>query len=208
MYKKGKYVLVIGAVFIIVFATFNTVVGNKSESNEKRSDSPLFFIRTKRSNDVKFEKPLITRFIGKEKMNLIPFNSLNIRHRSLTEAISAISMMSEEHFDQFLRLAVNELKYKESLNNDNIVAIEKALILIRENPNEGIKSLHLLDEKTYPTISTPCVGTVGYGCIIGSIILILLSPILIPFVLLVETFWRLITVSYYGPRCHTYGCDL
>ena len=134
-----KRILILGsiiAVVILIFASFNSVVGFQSKSISSVKASPLFNTRTKRAIQDKNKDISTCDYLGKGKPDSIPLPTLEGRLTLIKHLIDRISKMNYEAFNRFIALAIKRIKHSEKGKYVNIGELLTAFYLFRTNPEE------------------------------------------------------------------------
>jgi len=133
MNKKLLLTGCIGAVVIIVLASFTTVVGFQTVKSNSVKASPLFSIRTKRAINEQ-QDTLNCDYVGKGKPTLITIPKRDNRIELIQRFIDSFSRMDNERFNRLIDFVTNRLQYKNGINDETCSEIVTLLEQLRNEP--------------------------------------------------------------------------
>jgi len=174
-------------IVLLVLGLFTNVVGYQSVKSSLPSDSLLFKVRTKRAINQVNEDTLTFNYLGKGKDTLWKFPMRDKTTEQLKKVIEVIIKMNEKVFAHFIELVIQGSRQDEYLRDINTNEIIQILHKIREQPKGIINSLISKSNVRLDPTNFNCASILFYepGCtfkLVIIIIIILLSPILIPLI--------------------------
>ena len=200
----------IGAVIIILLASFTSVVGEEqTEYLSNKIDSPLFSIRTRRATNNPNSNIATSKYVGKGKTLALPLPSITDTQSLYLKAIDKISKMDDASFKEFLVIALQKLHDSNKIKEEDLPKIEELFHVLRENPNQ-IKKYPVDDtERDQLKLWTWGCHTVGCATLEYSplfcLILIVTLPIWFPILILYNLYLQ-ITSRDYCPTMASFGC--
>ena len=177
-------------VILFILGSFTNVVGYQSVQSTALNDSPLFNVRTKRATNQQ-QNILTSQFIGMGKETLWQFPMRDNTTEQLKKIVEVISKMNEKVFAHFIELVIQGARQDESLRDINTNEIVQILHKIRTQPEGIINSLISRGNGRLDPTNYNCASILFFepGCtykLVIVIIIILLSPILIPLIQLLN----------------------
>lgn len=147
--RMNKKILLgcIGAIVIIMLASFSSVIGEQTRNSSEMKNSPLFHIRTLRNTDNSNRVAITTDYIGKGKSITLPLSTHSKAQLFFRKAIESINKIDEASFNNFLKTAVNKLRESEMVNKEDIPKLEELFHFLRKNPDE-VKNYPVVERKS------------------------------------------------------------
>ncbi len=156
-----KRVLILGsmaACILIVFASFNSVLGYISIKDPEIVDSPLFRLRTQRYTTPDNSERVVSERIGKDK-NMVLFISNRDNKSKLSQVIQMIQHMDEETSNKLIEYIERECKQELERYNLDINEIRTGITELRTNPQLKNLNFNMID--TTPTGNIFCITRTG-----------------------------------------------
>jgi len=155
----------IGAVVLIIIASFTSVVGEQSTNSSNKKCSPLFNIRILRAANKPNSKVETIDYIGKEKTITLPIPTPANNQLFIRMAIDKISTIDKASFNSLLDIVVNKLCEEGEVKGKNVNQIKAVCQLIRENT--GSLKKYLIYEKNGEQLNlwsygVPCTNDPNY----------------------------------------------
>ena len=133
--KKKILLGSIFAVVILIFLSFNNVVGYRNSNSNLVHSSPLFDIRTNRAIEQDIN-PYFNDYIGKGEENKIYFPVRANEKDLLCKYIEVISQMDKKAFNNFKTEIISHANKNEKMKEIGIHKVLLVINLIRTHPNE------------------------------------------------------------------------
>lgn len=130
--KKDKIIIgCIGAVIILILASFSSVVGFQNTKLNITPVSPLFNIRSKRAVNVENQNTLKCDYVGKGKESILSFPTMKERTRLV---IDKIRKMNSKIFEMFKIFVIKLARKDINIKNKDIGELIDELNQLREKP--------------------------------------------------------------------------
>ena len=197
----------IGAIVIIMLASFSSVIGEQTRNSSEMKDSPLFHIRTLRATDNPNGEAITTDYIGKGKSITLPLSTHSNTQLFFRKAIESINKIDEASFNNFLETAVNKLRESEMVNKEDIPKLEELFHFLRKNPDE-VKNYPVVERKS-EQLKLWTSGCQTINCYtlqdtpILCFILLVTFPIWFPILML---YYLYLNFRYSRPTVASFGC--
>jgi hypothetical protein len=172
--KKKILLGSIFAVVILIFLSFNNVVGYRNSNINLVHSSPLFDIRTNRAIEQDIN-PYFNDYIGKGEENKIYFPVRDNEKELLYKYIEVISQMDKKAFNNLKTTVISQVYKDEELRELGILNVLLAINLMRMYPDE-IKGYIQSEGEVRPQF---IIFTLIMCIILGSLFLIIWFIILI-----------------------------
>ncbi len=179
----------IGAVVILVLASFTTVIGFQSSSSRQPENSPLFDYRTKKAIKATPET-VLSNYVGRGSKFAVPLTPVNQKERIVIKFVESIIHMDDSSFDALVSDCVNHLVGDKKVKTSNIAEVISGLRSIRENPASFINQIadaSKRDETNYEVRPQQYTMTGDWvpGCLLAMILyMVFVYPILVALVLI------------------------
>jgi hypothetical protein len=135
MNKKLLLVASVSAAVLIVLASFTSVVGFQT-TRSTLVDSPLFRIRTQRATDKDVQNVVACEYVGKGKPIMISLPIRDSKTVLIQRVIDRIRKMDDATFNRLMVSAINKLRNKNMIENNDVQKITEALQYLRNNSND------------------------------------------------------------------------
>ncbi len=136
----------IGAIVVIILASFSSAIGGQTRNLSGMENSPLFHIRTLRTTDNSNGEGITTGYIGKEKSITLLLSTHSNTQLFFQKEIESLTKLDEASFNNFLETAVNKLLEAEMVDKEDIPRLKELIHFLRENPDE-LKSYPIVERK-------------------------------------------------------------
>jgi len=187
MKNPGIKIGSIGAVVLIVLASFTTIIGVAEQQTTQSStvnDSPLYHIQTQRSMQSDQKDIATTNYLGKGTSLSIILPILTNKTALLKKVVQRMKEMSDDEFEKAVSMVIKEVRDKNFLSDDKISELIQFLRQIRNNPKILLENPAYLNENSKPILVTASCRTI-FNFKPFCIILILTAPFWLPIVLLI-----------------------
>ena len=207
--RMNKKILLgcIGAVMIIMSASFTSVIGEQTRNSSEIPNSPLFHIRTLRVTDNQNGEAITTDYIGKGKTITLSLSTHSNTRLLFRKAIESISKIDEPSFDKFLETAVIKLREHEIVKEEEIPKLVELFHFLRKNPD--VVKIYPVVESESKQLILWTAGCQTVNCYtlqetpILCLILIVTFPIWFPILLLYNLY---LNFKYSRPTVASFGC--
>ncbi len=130
----------IGAVVLLVLASFITVVGVQSSASPADAKSPLFEYKTKNAIQETFTECQY-RFINRKNTLTIPLSTLENKEQFVLRFLQSIVQMDDATFNTLIAYCITHFNENKQVKPENVAKIITGLQSIRNDPKSFLDQL-------------------------------------------------------------------
>jgi len=197
-------IIVVG---ILIGVSFTTVVGYRSVTSDVKA-SPLFNVRSSRAIDEE-SRDLSCAYVGKGEESILLIPQRDNRTEIVQKIVKSINRMSDETFEKFVALFINQAQKDKRIDSENLNNIKELLHSLRNNDITLSKFKTDMNNNHFPTAiftENCCIPTFPHPvrCYTAVLILIILFVPIFLLLLFITSILRVFTINIEWIQCEDY----